>query len=65
MYSLNGSLVPGSSGWYGCSYGVANPFSSFNPLFNSSIGHPKGEEVLGPAKAGPLSVEECQGREAG
>jgi hypothetical protein len=39
-----GVLVPGSSGvcligWYCCSaYGVANPFSSFTPLPNSSIG---------------------------
>jgi hypothetical protein len=46
VYSLVGGLVPGSSGvgvglvgWY-CysSYGVANPFSSFSPFYNSAIG---------------------------
>jgi hypothetical protein len=48
VYSLVGGLVPGSSGegWvlvglYCCSsYGVANPFSSFSPFYNSSIGNP-------------------------
>jgi len=27
-------------GWYCCSYWVANPFSSFNPFSNSSVGDP-------------------------
>jgi hypothetical protein len=47
VYSLVGGLVPGSSGsrdlvgWYCCSsYGVANPFSSFRPFCNFSIGDP-------------------------
>jgi hypothetical protein len=43
MYSLIGGLVPRSSweslvSWYCCSsYGIASPFSSFNPFSNSSI----------------------------
>jgi hypothetical protein len=45
VYSSVDGLVPGSSeglvGWYLCSsYGVANPFNSFNPLANSSIKDP-------------------------
>jgi hypothetical protein len=47
MYSLVGGLVPGSSGGEGLvgrnccsSYGVADPFSSFSPSSNSSIGVP-------------------------
>jgi hypothetical protein len=46
VYSLVGGLGPRSSGWgeigwYCCSsYGVANPFSSFSPFSNSSIGYP-------------------------
>jgi hypothetical protein len=49
MYFLVGGLVPGSSGGSGwlillfflCSfYGAANPFSSFSPSPNSSIGVP-------------------------
>jgi hypothetical protein len=42
VYSLVGGLLPGSSGGSGWliffSYGVANPFSSFSPSPNSSIG---------------------------
>jgi len=42
VYSLVGGLVPWSSGasggWYCSSYGVANPFNSFSPFFNSSPG---------------------------
>jgi len=40
VYSSDDGLVPGSSGWYRCSYGVANLFSSFNPFSNSSSGDP-------------------------
>jgi hypothetical protein len=45
MYSLVGSLVPGSSrgtGWsYCCSFsGAANPFSSLGTFSSSSIGDP-------------------------
>jgi hypothetical protein len=56
VYSLIGGLVPGSSGWGDClvswyccsSYGVANPFSYFSPLSDSSIGDPIGDLVLSP-----------------
>jgi len=42
VYSL-GALV----GWYCCSYGIANPFSSFNPFSNSSNGDPILSSVVG------------------
>jgi len=49
--SLVGGLVPrssGMSGWYCCSsYGVANPFSSFSPFNNSSIGDPVLSSMVG------------------
>jgi len=51
VYSWDGGLVPGSSGGggeSGCSfYGVANPFSSFSPFSNSSIGDPVLSSIVG------------------
>jgi hypothetical protein len=54
VYPLVVGLVPGSSGggglfgWYCCSsYGVANPFSSFSPSSNSSIGVPMLSPMVG------------------
>jgi hypothetical protein len=55
VYSFVDGLVPGSSGggggsgWLYCcsSYGVANPFNSFSPFSNSSIGDPVLSPVVG------------------
>jgi hypothetical protein len=52
VYPLVGGLVPGSSGVlvgsYCCSsYGAANPFSSFSPFSNSSIGDPMLSPMVG------------------
>jgi hypothetical protein len=51
VYSLVCGLVPGSSegsGWLILfSYGVANPFSSFSPFSNYSIGDPTPSAMVG------------------
>ena len=56
VYSLVGGLVPGTSGGLvGCyfsSYGVANPFNSFSPFSNCSIGDP----VLSPIVAASIRL---------
>jgi hypothetical protein len=55
VYYLVDGLVHGSSvgggglvDWYCCfSYGVANPFNSFHPFSNSSIGDPMFSPMVG------------------
>jgi len=47
MCTLVSGLVPSGSGWYGHFYGVANPFSSFNPFSNSSNGNPVLSSMVG------------------
>jgi len=65
VYSLVGGLVLRSSGglvgWYCCSsYRVINPFISFNPSPNSSIGVPTLSPMVG-CKHSPLYLS-CSGR---
>jgi len=61
VYSLDGGLVPVSSGcWYCCSYGLANPFSSFSPFSNSSNGDPVLSSMVGCSHP-PLYLS-CSGR---
>jgi len=52
VYSLVGGSVPGSSGVSGwlilcSSHGVTNPFRSFSPFSNSSIGDPALSPMVG------------------